>query len=205
MAQLKGMSPRQARERARQVLDQMGLAEHAGKKVSELSRGMSQLVQFGATIIHEPDLVVLDEPFAGLDPVNTERLKEVAAGLQARGVAVVFSTHMMASVEELCDRVMMVHQGRAVLYGPVDDVKERFRNNSLFIQWDGPRDSIRGVASWQDLGPYWEAFLSDGATPESVLREILEAGGALRRFQLSSPNLHEVFIRVAGEDATEDG
>ena len=205
MARLKGLPSTQASDRARQILEQMGLAEHALKKVSELSRGMSQLVQFGATIIHEPDVVVLDEPFSGLDPVNTERLKDVVAGLQGRGAAVIFSTHMMASVEELCDRVMMIDRGRAVLHGPVDEVKERFRNNSLYVQWDGLRNRIQGVAKWQDRGPYWEAFLSGGATAESVLQEILGAGGTLKRFQLSSPSLHEVFIRVAGQDATRDG
>ena len=204
LGRLKGLSAQQARQRAAEVLEQLGMAEHAQKKVSELSRGMSQLIQFGATIIHQPDLVILDEPFAGLDPVNTQRLKELVENLQTRGAAVIFSTHLMNTVEELCERVLMINRGRAVLYGPVMEVKQQYRNNSLFISWDGPRDNVKGVARWDDRGPYWEAFLGDGALPERVLREILDLGGTLKLFQLSSPSLNEVFIRAAGGEVPKD-
>ena len=199
LGRLKGLSLREARHRASEVLEQLGMAEHARKKVSELSRGMGQLIQFGATVIHQPDLVILDEPFAGLDPVNTHRLTELVGALQARGAAIIFSTHLMANVEELCDQVLMINHGRDVLHGPVTEVKERYRNNSLFISWDGPRHQVRGAARWEDRGRYWEAFLADGASPEGVLQEVLDLGGTVKLFQLSSPSLNEVFIKVAGE------
>ena len=199
MAQLKGLSRRDARTRSIEVLERLGMGAHERKKVSELSRGMRQLVQFGATVIHEPHLVILDEPFSGLDPVNTEQLKGLVSELQQRGAAVIFSTHQMNAVEELCDRVLMVHRGEAVLYGPVEEVKERYRNNSLFIHWDGPRDRVTGIERWEEIRPYWEAHLADGTSPEVVLEEILRLGGSIKRFQLSSPSLNEVFIQVVQE------
>ena len=204
LGRLKGLSAREARMRAGEVLEQLGMATHAHKKVSELSRGMGQLIQFGAALIHQPRLVVLDEPFAGLDPVNTQLLKELVVGLRAQDVTVIFSTHLMGSVEELCDRVLMINRGRAVLYGPVAEVKERYRNNSLFIDWDGPQDRVQGIASWTDHGPYWEAFLVDGTSPEGVLRELLALGGTLKLFQVSSPSLNEVFIKVASTEVADD-
>ena len=204
LGRLKGLSRRDAHIRAGQVLDMLGMTEHSHKKISELSRGMGQLIQFGATIIHQPDLVILDEPFSGLDPVNTLRLKALVSDLQSRGAAIIFSTHLMSNVEELCDRVLMINHGQSVLYGPVGEVKERYRNNSLFIQWDGPRDSVAAVERWENRDTYWEAFLAAGATPEQALREILELGGTLRLFQLSLPSLNEVFIRVAGGAQTDE-
>jgi ABC-2 type transport system ATP-binding protein len=204
LGKLKGLSGSDARRRAAEVLEQLGMAEHADKKVSELSRGMGQLIQVGATIIHQPDIVILDEPFSGLDPVNTQRLTELVRDLGTAGAAVIFSTHLMASVEELCDRVLMINQGQAVLYGPVTEVKQRYRNNSLFIDWDGPHDQILGINRWEDRGRYWEAFLADGASGESVLRQMLEKGGLLSLFQLSSPTLNEVFIKVAQEGIVVD-
>ena len=204
LGQLKGLPARDARRRAAEVLDQLGMVGHAQKKVSELSRGMSQLIQFGATIIHQPDIVILDEPFSRMDPVNTQRVMDLVLGLRAAGAAIILSTHLMATVEELCDRILMISQGRSVLYGPVTEVKERYRDNSLFVDWDGPRDQIQGVSRWEDRGRYCEAFLADGASPESVLRDILDKGGPLKLFQLSTPSLNEVFIRVAREGAPGD-
>ena len=165
---------------------------------------MGQLIQFGATIIHQPDLVILDEPFSGLDPVNTLRLKDLVYELQNMGVAVIFSTHLMSNVEELCDRVLMIDHGQSVLYGPVGDVKERYRNNSLFIRWNGPLKSVVAVERWELRDGYFEAFLAAGATPEQALREILSLGGTLRLFQLSMPSLDEIFIRVAGAEVQAD-
>jgi ABC-2 type transport system ATP-binding protein len=204
LGQLKGLTRGDARRRAAEVLEQLGMAEHADKKVSELSRGMSQLIQVGATIIHQPDIVILDEPFSGLDPVNTRRLTELVRDLGAAGVAIIFSTHLMASVEELCDRILMINQGKAVLYGPVAEVKQRYRNNSIFIDWDGPHDQIQGVNRWEDRGRYWEAFLADGASGEGVLKQILGKGGQLNHYQLSTPSLNEVFIKVAQEGVEGD-
>ena len=204
LGRLKGLTSRDAHRRAGEVLDALGMTEHSGKKVSELSRGMSQLIQFGATIIHQPDLVILDEPFAGLDPVNTLRLKDLVYELQNIGVTVIFSTHLMNNVEELCDRVLMIDHGKSVLYGSVGEIKERYRNNSLFIRWNGPLKSMVTVDRWELRDGYFEAFLADDATPELALQEILVLGGTLRHFELSMPSLNDVFIRVAGGARTDE-
>ncbi|MDA1188586.1 MAG: ATP-binding cassette domain-containing protein [Chloroflexi bacterium] len=197
LGRLKGLSASEARQRTQETLELIGMGEHAQKKVSELSRGMGQLIQFGATIVHKPELVILDEPFSGLDPVNTEKLKELVLGLQKQGTAVIFSTHQMNNVEELCDRVLMINHGRAVLYGPVSEVKQGYRNNSVFVAWDGPRERVRGVSRWEDRGQTVEAYLVDGVAPESVLVDMVQLGGAIRHFEVSMPSLHEVFLRVA--------
>ena len=204
LGQLKGLSAHEAKRRAWEVLERLGMTEHARKKVSELSRGMGQIIQIGATIIHRPLLAILDEPFSGLDPINTQLLKELVRDLQAEGTTIIFSTHLMASIEELCDRVLMINQGQAVLYGSVEEVKQRYRNNSLFIEWDGPRDQVRGVTHWENHGPYWEAYLADNLPPEAVAQEILSLGGTLKLFQLSSPSLNEVFIQVVGREVARD-
>ena len=204
LGRLKGLTSRDAHRRAGEVLDALGMTEHSGKKISELSRGMSQLIQFGATIIHQPDLVILDEPFAGLDPVNTLRLKDLVFELQNLGATVIFSTHLMNNVEELCDRVLMIDHGKSVLYGSVGEIKERYRNNSLFIRWNGPLKSMVTVDRWVLRDGYFEAFLSDDATPELALQEILVLGGTLRHFELSMPSLNDVFIRVAGGARTDE-
>ena len=204
LGRLKGLTSRDARRRAGEVLDLLGMTEHSHKKISELSRGMSQLIQFGSTIIHEPELVILDEPFSGLDPVNTLRLKDLVHDLEGRGATVIFSTHLMNHVEELCDRVLMINHGKSVLYGSVGEIKERYRNNSLYIRWNGPLKSMVTVDRWVLRDGYFEAYLSDDATPELALQEILVLGGTLRHFELSTPSLNEVFIRVAGEAETDE-
>ncbi|MBM3944565.1 MAG: ATP-binding cassette domain-containing protein [SAR202 cluster bacterium] len=201
LGQLKGLSAADAKRRAGETLELIGMTGHAHKKVSELSRGMGQLIQFGSTVVHNPELVILDEPFSGLDPVNTEKLKELVLGLQKQGMAVIFSTHQMNNVEELCDRVLMINHGRAVLYGPVKEVKERYRKNSLILSWNGPRERVRGVSRWEPRGEFWEAYLKDGVAPESVLVDMVQLGGAIRHFEPSMPTLHEVFLRVARDGA----
>ena len=125
-ASLKGMNPRLAAEKANQLLNQTGMLPNARKKIDELSKGMSQIIQFIVTIIHEPQLIILDEPFAGLDPVNTELLKKMLADLRKQGKAIILSTHQMNQIEELCDRILMVNNGRSVLYGDLAEIKSRY-------------------------------------------------------------------------------
>ena len=145
LATLKGMESKQARRQADALLERVGLEGHRTKKVGELSRGMGQIVQFLVAIIHSPKLIILDEPFANLDPVNTELLKEIIFELKSRGCAIILSTHRMNEVEELCDRIFMINRGRAVLYGSISDVKERFRSNSILLEYEGELGLIGGV------------------------------------------------------------
>ena len=195
LAELKGMSWSNAEPHARDILTRTGLYEHRLKKISELSRGMSQLVQFTATIVHDPDLVVLDEPFASLDPVNTELLKDLVRELRDDGKTVIFSTHLMDQVEELCDRVLMINAGQAVLSGTLSEVKSQYTRNALRITWRGDAPAFDMWRIVQREGNTVELAL-DGTSPGEVLELLLKAGTQIEQFQVATPSLREIFITV---------
>ena len=196
LAELKGVPRERAMQRADELLDRLGLETHRGKKVSELSRGLGQLVQFAATLIHEPAFVVLDEPFSGLDPVNVRLMKDVVTDLRAQGAAIMFSTHQMTDVEELCDRVVMIDDGRVVLDGLLSEIKRQFAGSELFIASDHAPDAIDGVLRSRRDGTGYVLRLADGYAPESVLRALLDRGAKIDRFELATPSLEEIFLRV---------
>ena len=196
LAELKGMPRERAMQRADELLDRLGLGPHRNKKISELSRGLGQLVQFAAALIHEPAFVVLDEPFSGLDPVNVRLMKDVVASLRAQGSAIMFSTHQMTDVEELCDRVIMIDDGRVVLEGRLAEIKRRFAGSELFIASDQAPDAIDGVLRSRRDGTGYVLRLADGYTPESVLRALLDRGAKIDQFELATPSLEEIFLRV---------
>ena len=145
LASLKGMDKNSAEERAGGLHNQTGMLPHKGKKIEELSRGMGQIIQFIVTIIHDPELIVLDEPFGGLDPVNTELLKRVFIDLRNRGKAVILSTHQMNQIEELCDRILMIDNGRSVLQGNLSEIRAKYRSNSVIIDSEDDLGQIPGV------------------------------------------------------------
>jgi ABC-2 type transport system ATP-binding protein len=159
---------------------------------------MGQLIQFLATIIHNPQLLILDEPFAGLDPVNTEILKEIIAEQKQQGKAVILSTHRMNQVEELCDQVLMIDKGRRVIYGHLDEVRMDYRNNSVFVDFSGQLDGLKGVTESQEKEKYSELFLDDKITPKEILKQLMDREGEVRHFELSTPSLHEIFLKVIG-------
>ncbi len=181
------------------LLKRVGLLSHKNKKIEELSRGMGQLIQFLATIIHQPRLIVLDEPFSGLDPVNTELLKEMIKELRERGATFIFSTHQMNQVEELCDRFMMINHGRSVLYGSLAEVKARYRSNSVIVDSKSPLGTLKGVAHSENNGSRSELFLEDGASPGDILRQLVESNVPVERFEIATPSLNQIFLQVAGE------
>ena len=196
LAALKGVPRERARRRAGDLLERLGIEEHRGKRVGELSRGLGQLVQFAATLIHEPAFIVLDEPFSGLDPVNVRLMKDVVGELRARGTALMFSTHQMTDVEELCDRVLMIDEGRVVLDGPLADIKRRFAGSELFVASDQAPDDVAGVLARRRDGTGYVLRLEDGRAPETVLRTLLDRGARIDRFELATPSLEEIFLRV---------
>ena len=198
LASLKGMLPAQSLPRATELLKRVGMLAHRDKKIEELSRGMGQLIQFLATIIHNPQLLILDEPFAGLDPVNTEILKEIITEQKQQGKAVILSTHQMNQVEELCDQVLMIDKGRRVLYGHLDEVRMDYRNNSVFVDFSGQLDGLKGITERQDKEKYSELFLDDKITPKEILKQLMDREGEVRHFELSTPSLHEIFLKVIG-------
>ena len=172
---------------------------HRNKKTDELSHGMGQLVQFVATILHDPDLIVLDEPFIALDPVNTQLIKDFIIDLKKQQKTIVLSTHMMNQVEELCDRVLMINKGRIVLYGGLAEVKAKYRNNSVFLEADRIPDGLPGVTGQKDHIKFTELFLDGLTPPQEVLKAIIAKGANVTRFEVSTPSLNEVFIQVVKE------
>jgi len=150
LATLKGLDKQTATQRAEELLKRIDMSAHSKKKIKELSRGMGQFVQFLVTIIHEPKLVVLDEPFANLDPVNTQLIKDMVLEMRNQGKAVLLSTHRMNEVEELCDRILMINNGQTVLYGDLSEIKERYRNNSVVVEYEGKLSEVKGVIRRQD-------------------------------------------------------
>jgi len=200
LASLKGMNPRSAEEKANKMLEQTGMLPHARKKIEELSKGMSQIIQFIVTTIHDPQLLILDEPFSGLDPVNTESSKKMVLNLRNQGKAVVLSTHQMNQVEELCDRILMVNKGRAVLYGGLAEIKSKYKNNSVRLDFEGELGEVPGVTEKRSHKGYVELFLDDNTSPQQLLERLLARGIVVNRYEIATPPLNEIFIKVAGEN-----
>ncbi len=152
------------------------------------------------TIIHNPQLIILDEPFANLDPVNTELLKEIILEMRGQGKTIILSTHRMNEVEELCDRIYMINEGRGVLYGELAEIKSRYRNNSIFLKCDTLPDKLAGIISTKDEGEYLELLLDSDTTPQQVLSTLINRGVIIDRFEVSTRSLNELFIQVVKEE-----
>jgi ABC-2 type transport system ATP-binding protein len=193
------MDRHSAEEKANELLNQTGMLPHKRKKIEELSQGMGQIIQFIVTIIHDPELVILDEPFAGLDPVNTELLKGMFVDLRNQGKAVILSTHRMNEVEELCDRILMVNNGRAVLYGNLTEIKSSYRSNSVLLDFDGELGEVPGVTGKRTHKGYVELVLDGDTTPQQVLERLVSTGIVINRFEVATPPLNEIFLKVVGK------
>ncbi len=196
---LKGMETATAKRRARELLSRFGLGDWADKSCESLSKGMSQKVQILGTLIHDPELVILDEPFSGLDPVNTEVIRELILDLKRQGRTVIFSTHVMDTAEKLCDRIVLIHQGKKLLDGPLAEVKSSGQSG-IVLDYDGDGDLLRQlpqIARLNDSGKHAEIFLVDGADPQQLLASLV-GKLTIRRFDLREPSLHEVFVRAVG-------
>jgi ABC-2 type transport system ATP-binding protein len=199
LASLKGMDKQSATEKADELLNQTGMLHTKRQKIEEMSKGMGQIIQFITTIIHDPQLVILDEPFSGLDPVNTELLKDMFADLRNQGKAVILSTHQMNQVEELCDRILMVNNGRAVLYGELDEIKSRYKVNSVFIDYKGELGEIPGVIEKHTHKGYIELVLDGKTTPQQVLAYLANCNIEINRFEAATPSLNEIFLKEVGK------
>jgi len=199
LASLKGMDRHSAEEKANQLLSQTGMLPHKGKKIEELSRGMGQIIQFIVSVIHDPELVVLDEPFAGLDPVNVELLKGMLFDLKNQGKALILSTHQMNEIEELCDRILMIDHGRSVLYGNLVEIKSKYRSNSVLLEFEGEMREVPGVAEKRTHKGYVELVLDGDTTPQQVLERLVSQRVVINRFEVATPPLNEIFLRVVGK------
>ncbi|HEY9205327.1 MAG TPA: ATP-binding cassette domain-containing protein [Candidatus Methanoperedens sp.] len=183
------------KKRALELLEMMGLSLHKDKKIGELSKGMQQKVQIIAAILHDPEFIIFDEPFSGLDPVNMKLVKDLITGLSKEGKTILISTHMMDQVERMCDRIFMINRGSGVLYGSVSEIKSRYGKNTIFLGFEGELESIKGVRKINLSGNFAELILEAGTDPQDVLKDVVEKV-RVNRFEVSAPSLNEIFIQV---------
>jgi ABC-2 type transport system ATP-binding protein len=204
-AELKGM--RDCRAAIGEWLERMKLADAAEKKVEALSKGMAQKVQFIAAVISKPELVLLDEPFSGLDPVNENLFRDVILDLRRQGTTIIFSTHNMAVAEHLCDFIFMIYKGRKVLDGTLDTIQDSYGFDTIRVRVDGGSlNGLPGVEKVMDFGRHQELRLERGADSQTVLAELMRRG-RVERFERSRPSLHDIFVRIANptsEDHNEE-
>jgi ABC-2 type transport system ATP-binding protein len=200
LASLKGMDKATAKERSLQMLERTGMLESEKKKIKHLSKGMGQMIQFIVTIIHNPELLIMDEPFSGLDPVNTELMKNMVGKYRDEGKAIILSTHQMNQVEELCDRVLMIDHGEEVLYGDLREIKARFKKHSVQVSVDGEIGDLRGVTERRTTKDGFELLLAEDASPQSVLDQLRGQGLEIQRFEITTPSLHSIFLNMVGGD-----
>ena len=200
LSSLKGTDKYTAGEKANKLLEQTGMLVHKRKKIEELSKGMGQLIQFIITVTHDPQLVILDEPFAGLDPVNTELLRDMFIDLKNQGKTVILSAHQMNQVEELCDRILMIHNGQAVLYGDLAEIKSRYRSNSVIVNVQGDLGEVPGVAEKRVHKGYIELVLDGQTTSQQLLEHLVNQGLIIDRFEVATPSLNEIFLKEVGRN-----
>ncbi|MBC7561507.1 MAG: ATP-binding cassette domain-containing protein [Gemmatimonadaceae bacterium] len=217
LAELKGIDGSEAERRIEAWMERMSLKtvdkDWGNSKVDELSRGMQQKVQFIGTLIHDPDLVILDEPFSGLDPINAQALKDTVVELKARGKTVIFSTHIMDNAEKLCDSICIIAQGQKVLDGAVSDVKAAHAGRTVAVSFDGaPGSAVDAIlrdttliASMDDQNRFLELELADGASSSELLQRLVHAGASLQRFERVQPSLHRIFLEKVGATGVEAG
>ncbi|HBX71055.1 MAG TPA: sodium ABC transporter, partial [Chloroflexi bacterium] len=197
LATLKGLEEKTARARLKTWLDRFDLYDHRQKKIQDLSRGMQQKAQFIATLIHEPDLIIVDEPFSGLDPVNTRLVKQIILEQREAGKTIIMSTHQMHQVEALCSRIVLIDQGKSVLYGDVNQIKRDFSGHAVVIRGQGDFSTLPGVLETRTENGGWHLTLEADTNPQEIF-QALAANKALNieRFEIAEPSLDDIFVSV---------
>jgi ABC-2 type transport system ATP-binding protein len=217
LAELKGVPARLAEQRIDEWMERFGLRtaekDWGLAKIDELSRGMQQKVQFIGTLLHDPDLVILDEPFSGLDPINAQALKDTVVDLKARGKTVIFSTHLMDNAERICDSVCIIARGEKVLDGVVSEVKAASGKQVIALAVGGEARPLIGriladralVSRADDQNRFYEIELVAGADPQQLLQRVMQTGAPIQRFELVQPSLHQIFLERVGATGIEEG
>jgi ABC-2 type transport system ATP-binding protein len=198
LAQLKGLSKQDAMEKVKAWFIKFGMESWWNKKVEDLSKGMSQKLQFVTTVLHEPRLVILDEPFSGLDPVNANLIKDEIYELSRKGCSIIFSTHRMEQVEEICDHIILVNKGQKILDGGVSQVKQQFKENLFELSFDNPPAQVSGP-SFELIGRRKQGFvvrINEGYRPNDVLRHFIQQDVSILGFNELLPSLNDIFIKL---------
>jgi ABC-2 type transport system ATP-binding protein len=217
LAELKGMKARDADKRIDMWLERFDLKtdekDWGAAKIDELSRGMQQKVQFIGTLLHDPDLVILDEPFSGLDPINAQALKDTIIDLKQRGKTIIFSTHVMDNAERICDSVCIIARGEKVLDGPINEIRDSHGSRNVALALGGaPTTAVSTVLADRSLvsrvddsNRYLEVEMADGADPQALLHRIVDTGATVSRFEIVRPSLHQIFLERVGAKGVEMG
>jgi ABC-2 type transport system ATP-binding protein len=201
-AQLKNITGKEAQQRIDTWLDRLKLSEWKQKKARDLSKGMQQKIQFISAVLHDPDLVILDEPFSGLDPVNVELLKDVVLNLKRAGKTVIFSTHAMDIAEKICDDICLLNRSQKVLDGSIREVKKSFGRNSIALRVEGTNGNLpssRMISSIQHHSDEMEVLLTADANPQEFLKQLIASGTVVTKFEMIEPSLHDIFIEKVSE------
>lgn len=205
-ARLKGIPASASAKRIDEWLDRFGMKEWKNKRWDELSKGMQQKIQFISTILHDPDLIILDEPFSGLDPINARLLTEIVQEMKGRGKTIIFSTHLMAQAEELCDTICLINRGHKLLDGTLRNIKRAFGRRTIALKgeaFDHLLDDSSLVASVEHFPDRIEVVPAPGVDSQALLQRLIASGAHLERFELVEPSLNEIFIEsVSRMDAT---
>ncbi len=205
LAKLKGMDVSSATKTLGDYLKQLDLYDHRHKKVKELSKGMQQKAQLITTLVHDPELLIIDEPFSALDPVNTEMVKEILQMKRDEGKAIVMSTHQMNQVEELCDRILLINHGRRVLYGTLSEIQRSFAEKDIIVSsLNTLPDAIAGVVKIDPINGRYRLSLDEQAEPNQILKTLINQGIELTTFELAVPPLNQIFIKVVKEQRGEE-
>lgn len=206
LASLKGLTGDEATNRLNGYLERFDLADHRKKKVKELSKGMQQKAQLIVTLIHQPELVIIDEPFSALDPVNTQMVKDLLKDEREKGKTIVMCTHQMHQVEALCDRIVLINAGKSVLYGELNDIRRQYARPEVDIRTVQPlSESLPGVRDVHYQNGGARLVLAEGTQPQDLLRLLLERGFTLEQFEIAMPTLDEIFIEVVKGKGMRDG
>ncbi len=204
---IRGLSQREAKQRADAWLERLGLGDRAKSDTNELSKGMQQKIQFAASVLHDPELLVLDEPFTGLDPINTRLLKDLIIEQRDKGTTVVLSTHRMDQVEQMCESICLIHEGHAVLAGALSEIKASYGESSVSIEYEGEAGSLQGLAGVRevrDSGRTASLLLENTAASQDVLRQLVDRV-RVRSFKLAEPSIEDIFLDKVGYVAPVDG
>ena len=204
---LKGLHGRRLAQRIITGLERVGLQDWRRKKVETLSKGMQQKLQFVSAVLHQPELLILDEPFSGLDPLNIDLLQRLLAELRQTGTTIIFSTHQMNLAERMCDRIVLINRGRKVIDGRLNDVRARFASRIVLLDGEGPFDALArysGVVSARLTAGHARLELADGADPNALLRAAVQTS-RIARFEVQRPDLEEIFLKLVGGDGAPQG
>ncbi len=205
LASLKGMEKTDAAQKIEVMLKRFDLFDVRKKKVKELSKGMQQKAQLISTLVHDPKLLIIDEPFSSLDPVNTQMVKDILNEERGKGKAVIMCTHQMAQVEQLCDRLVLINQGQVVLQGSLDDIRKQFTSRDVLLRTvDQLPSDLPGVSAIMPHNGRQKLVLEEGVSPQMVLAHLVKSGVSIDEFEIAVPSLDEIFIKVVSKGQAED-